>query len=110
MVELLEKQSSSSSSSNGLCFVRELLKTASLNNMMCSVFGQEYELEQDHVELRELVEEGYDLLGTLNWTDHLPWLSEFDPQRIRSRCSKLVPKVNRFVSQKSNKYLKYNRR
>lgn len=93
MVEFLEKQTS-----NGLCFVRELLKTASLNNMMCSVFGQEYELEQDHVELRELVEEGYDLLGTLNWTDHLPWLSEFDPQSIRSRCSTLVPKVNRFVS------------
>ncbi|KAF8060439.1 hypothetical protein N665_1215s0010 [Sinapis alba] len=93
MVRFLEKQST-----NGFCFVRELLKTASLNNMMCSVFGQEYELDQDHVELRELVEEGYDLLGTLNWTDHLPWLSEFDPQRIRSRCSSLVPKVNRFVS------------
>ncbi|KAG2290521.1 hypothetical protein Bca52824_050125 [Brassica carinata] len=95
MVGLLEKQSTT----NGLCFVRELLKTASLNNMMCSVFGQEYELDQDHVELRELVEEGYDLLGTLNWTDHLPWLSEFDPQGIRSRCSTLVPKVNRFISQ-----------
>ncbi|CAN7103013.1 cytochrome P450 78A6 [Brassica rapa] len=94
MVGLLEKQSST----NALCFVRELLKTASLSNMMCSVFGQEYELDQDHVELRELVEEGYDLLGELNWTDHLPWLSEFDPQRIRSRCSALVPKVNRFVS------------
>ncbi|KAL9303019.1 putative flavonoid 3'-monooxygenase [Arabidopsis thaliana] len=93
MVEFLEKQSS-----NEPCFVRELLKTASLNNMMCSVFGQEYELEKNHVELREMVEEGYDLLGTLNWTDHLPWLSEFDPQRIRSRCSTLVPKVNRFVS------------
>lgn len=93
MVGFLGKQTS-----NGLCFVRELLKTASLNNMMCSVFGQEYELEQNHVELRELVEEGYDLLGTLNWTDHLPWLFEFDPQRIRSRCSTLVPKVNRFVS------------
>ncbi|KAG2309737.1 hypothetical protein Bca52824_029485 [Brassica carinata] len=93
MVGFLEKQST-----NGFCFVRELLKTASLNNMMCSVFGQEYELDQDHSELRELVEEGYDLLGTLNWTDHLPWLSEFDPQRIRSRCSALVPKVNRFVS------------
>ena len=93
MVGFLEKQST-----NGVCFVRELLKTASLNNMMCSVFGQEYELDQDHSELRELVEEGYDLLGTLNWTDHLPWLLEFDPQRIRSRCSALVPKVNRFVS------------
>ncbi|CAN8286037.1 unnamed protein product [Cochlearia groenlandica] len=95
MVGLIEKQSNS----ERLCFVRELLKTASLNNMMCSVFGQEYELDdQDHGELRGLVEEGYDLLGTLNWTDHLPWLSEFDPQRVRFRCSTLVPKVNRFVS------------
>ncbi|RID64840.1 hypothetical protein BRARA_D00082 [Brassica rapa] len=44
------------------------------------------------------VGKGYDLLGTLNWTDHLPWLSEFDPQGIRSRCFSLVPKVNRFVN------------
>lgn len=98
IVKCLEKQSSSN---EGLCFARDLIKTASLNNMMCSVFGKEYELEHEHDEvngLRGLVEEGYDLLGTLNWTDHLPWLSEFDPQRIRSRCSNLVPKVNRFVN------------
>jgi cytochrome P450 len=37
-------------------------------------------------------------LGTLNWSDHLPWLADFDPQKIRFRCSNLVPKVNRFVS------------
>ncbi|KAG2284879.1 hypothetical protein Bca52824_044483 [Brassica carinata] len=61
MVGFLEKQST-----NGVCFVRELLKTASLNNMMCSVFGQEYELDQDHSELRELVEEGYDLESGLD--------------------------------------------
>ncbi|KAH0865522.1 hypothetical protein HID58_082733, partial [Brassica napus] len=98
IVKCLEKQSSGN---EGLCFARDLIKTASLNNMMCSVFGKEYELEHEHDEvneLRGLVEEGYDLLGTLNWTDHLPWLSEFDPQRIRSRCSNLVPKVNRFVN------------
>ncbi|KFK37425.1 hypothetical protein AALP_AA4G255500 [Arabis alpina] len=103
MVRFIEKQSGYGQ--EGLCFVRELLKTSSLNNMMCSVFGQEYELDdQDHVELREMVEEGYDLLGTLNWTDHLPWLSEFDPQRIRFRCSTLVPKVNRFVSKIINEH------
>ncbi|KAG2288124.1 hypothetical protein Bca4012_031003 [Brassica carinata] len=98
MVTCLAKQSSSN---EGLCYARDLIKTASLNNIMCSVFGKEYELEHEHDEvneLRGLVEEGYDLLGTLNWTDHLPWLSEFDPQRIRSRCSSLVPKVNRFVN------------
>ncbi|CAH8326140.1 unnamed protein product [Eruca vesicaria subsp. sativa] len=98
IVKCLEKQSGSN---EGLCFARDLIKTASLNNMMCSVFGKEYELEHEHDEvneLRGLVEEGYDLLGKLNWTDHLPWLSEFDPQRIRSRCSNLVPQVNRFVN------------
>ncbi|XP_030489663.2 cytochrome P450 78A3 [Cannabis sativa] len=82
--------------------VREVLKRASLNNMMCSVFGRVYDLDSANnelQELRELVDEGYDLLGLLNWSDHLPWLAEFDAQRIRFRCSKLVPKVNRFVSQ-----------
>ncbi|EEF29055.1 cytochrome P450, putative [Ricinus communis] len=81
--------------------VRGVLKRASLNNMMCSVFGREYRLDSlnNEVEqLRALVDEGYDLLGTLNWTDHLPWLSDFDPQKIRCRCSNLLPKVNRFVS------------
>lgn len=85
-----------------LC-VREVLKRASLNNMMCSVFGREYSLDSDQnneevEELRKLVDQGYELLGTLNWSDHLPWLADFDAQRIRFRCSQLVPKVNRFVS------------
>nr|TKS17246.1 cytochrome P450 78A3p family protein [Populus alba] len=65
------------------------------------IFGREYELDScnsEVEELRALVDEGYDLLGTLNWTDHLPWLADFDPQKIRFRCSNLVPKVNRFVS------------
>ncbi|XP_010457158.1 PREDICTED: cytochrome P450 78A6-like [Camelina sativa] len=82
--------------------VRDLLKTASLCNMMGLVFGREYELEShDNVEsecLKALVEEGYDLLGTLNWTDHLPWLAGLDFQQIRFRCSKLVPKVSLLLS------------
>lgn len=81
--------------------VREVLKKASLNSMMCSVFGQRYRLDESNsemVELGALVDEGYDLLGTLNWADHLPWLADFDAQKIRFRCSRLVPKVNRFVS------------
>ncbi|KAK1420248.1 hypothetical protein QVD17_21691 [Tagetes erecta] len=80
--------------------VRDVLKRASLSNMMWSVFGRKYRVDSnddDAVELRKLVDEGYDLLGVLNWTDHLPWLTDFDPQGVRSRCSKLVPKVNRFV-------------
>ncbi|KAJ4950301.1 hypothetical protein NE237_027133 [Protea cynaroides] len=81
--------------------VRDALKRASLNNIMCSVFGRQYQLDSSNNEtdeLRGLVEEGYELLGKLNWSDHLPWLSGFDPQRIRLRCSKLVPKVNQFVN------------
>ncbi|CAH8250869.1 unnamed protein product [Arabidopsis lyrata] len=82
--------------------VRDLLKTASLCNMMGLVFGREYELESNNnVEsecLKGLVEEGYDLLGTLNWTDHLPWLAGLDFQQIRFRCSQLVPKVNLLLS------------
>lgn len=80
--------------------VRGVLKKASLNNMMWSVFGQRYKLNEPNKgmeELRGLVEQGYDLLGTLNWGDHLPFLKDFDAQKIRSTCSKLVPKVNRFV-------------
>ncbi|CAH2039210.1 unnamed protein product [Thlaspi arvense] len=82
--------------------VRDVLKTASLCNMMSLVFGKEYELESNNtVEsecLKVLVEEGYDLLGTLNWTDHLPWLGGLDFQQIRFRCSQLVPKVNQLLS------------
>jgi len=74
--------------------VRDVLKRASLSNMMCSVFGKNYET----VELGELVQEGYELLGKLNWSDHLPWLAGLDLQKIRFRCSKLVPKVNQYVN------------
>ncbi|PKI78960.1 hypothetical protein CRG98_000601 [Punica granatum] len=63
--------------------IRHLLKWASLNNMMCSVFGRCYGLESD---------------GTLNWGDHLAWLSHFDLHKIRGRCTRLVPKVNEFVN------------
>ncbi|KAG2676948.1 hypothetical protein I3843_12G076900 [Carya illinoinensis] len=81
--------------------VRDILKRASLNNMMCSVFGRNYDLEpsdSESDELGHLVQEGYELLGKLNWSDHLPWLSGLDLQKIRFRCSKLNPKVKRFVN------------
>ncbi|MBA0763265.1 hypothetical protein Gotri_012744 [Gossypium trilobum] len=81
--------------------VRDILKKASLNNMMCSVFGSKYQLGSSNTEteqLSQLVEEGYDLLGKLNWSDHLPWFSGLDLQKIRLRCTQLVPKVNKFVS------------
>ncbi|KAF6136224.1 hypothetical protein GIB67_001633 [Kingdonia uniflora] len=94
-----------SSNTGGVC-VRDTLKLASLNNMMCSVFGRMYTLDSygpnnnntEMVELLELVEEGYEILGKQNWSDHLPWLAGFDLQYIRFRCSNLVPRVNRFVN------------
>ncbi|KAM0934627.1 putative flavonoid 3',5'-hydroxylase [Dioscorea sansibarensis] len=88
---------------------REVVKRAALNNMMWSVFGRGYEIlsESDEMnELRGLVDEAYELLGKFNWSDHLGFLSGFgfgfgfgfDPQGIRVRCNRLVPKVNLFVS------------
>lgn len=80
--------------------VRDVLKKASLNSMMCSVFGQRFKIDEVNermMELSGLVEQGYDLLGSLNWGDHLPFLKDFDVQKIRFNCSNLVPKVNRFV-------------
>ncbi|KAM6557813.1 hypothetical protein CsatB_004832 [Cannabis sativa] len=86
----------------GVCVVRDIFKRASLHNMMGSVFGREYDLgsaqNEESEELGGLVDEGYELLGKLNWSDHLSWVSSFDFQRIRVRCFELVPKVNRFVT------------
>ncbi|KAJ6400771.1 hypothetical protein OIU84_016243 [Salix udensis] len=73
--------------------VRGVLKRASLNNMMCSVFGREYKLDSFNSEVEELtalVEEGYDLLGTLNWTDHLPWLTAEHRALTRSETPDFV--------------------
>ncbi|KAG0485403.1 hypothetical protein HPP92_009482 [Vanilla planifolia] len=44
-----------------------------------------------------MVKEGYDLLGSLNWSDHLPFLGWMDLQGVRKRCKSLVQKVNLFV-------------
>ncbi|KAL3815159.1 hypothetical protein ACJIZ3_016427 [Penstemon smallii] len=80
--------------------IREVLKLASLNNMMCSVFGLKYDVasvNSETEELKDLVDQGYDLLSEVNWSDHLSFLADFDIQKIRFRCSRLVPRVNRFV-------------
>lgn len=99
MVSLISRRSVSAA--EHLICIRDVLKRASLHNMMVSVFGLKYYLDSSNAEADELgrlVEEGYELLGKLNWSDHLPWLAGLDLQKIRSRCSQLVPKVNRFVS------------
>ncbi|KAL8150313.1 hypothetical protein V2J09_020121 [Rumex salicifolius] len=80
--------------------VRTVLKRGSLSNMMASVFGKKYEVATwrgEAAEVGRLVDEGYELLGMLNWSDHMPWLAWMDLQRIRVRCSDLVPRVDRFV-------------
>ncbi|KAH7692684.1 Flavonoid 3'-monooxygenase protein [Dioscorea alata] len=102
MIETLGLISSSSSISTSNVTIRDVLKSASLINVMASVFGRKYELGgsecEEMKELRSLVDEGYDLLGKINWSDHLPFLVGFDLQGIRFRCSKLVPRVNHFVN------------
>lgn len=88
--------------------VRDVLKQASLNNIMWSVFGRKYDITSSHdeddvchedvKELRDMVGEGYDLLGKVNYSDHMSLLAPLDLQGIRHRCAKLVPRVHRFVS------------
>ncbi|KAL4367612.1 hypothetical protein GQ457_05G015250 [Hibiscus cannabinus] len=86
---------------HGSVFLRKHLQFAALNNIMGSVFGRRYEQGKDDKELEELrdmVREGFQLLGAFNWSDYLPWLSYFyDPFHINHRCSKLVPRVRKLV-------------
>ncbi|KAJ4965364.1 hypothetical protein NE237_017213 [Protea cynaroides] len=91
-------------SARGSVLLRKHLQAASLNNITGSVFGKRYDVGQDDnqelQELRVMVEEGFELLGSFNWSDYLPWLRFFyDPSRINQRCAALVPRVRRFVHQ-----------
>ncbi|KAK3129640.1 hypothetical protein QOZ80_6BG0482660 [Eleusine coracana subsp. coracana] len=104
MVSALVVSASAAGRGGDVVVVRQVLRRAALHNVMWSVFGRRYELEMEPArespetrELRTLVDEGYDLLGKLNWSDHLPWLARFDLQGTRARCARLVPRVNRFV-------------
>ncbi|KAI3451079.1 hypothetical protein Pfo_007744 [Paulownia fortunei] len=85
----------------GAVSLRKHLQAAALNNIMGSVFGKRYDPVEDSEELRELkemVREGFELLGAFNWSDHLPWLSYvYDPFRIVARCEALVPRVRKLV-------------
>ncbi|XP_022773859.1 cytochrome P450 78A7-like [Durio zibethinus] len=85
----------------GFVSLRKHLQFAALNNIMGSVFGKRYDQIKDSEELEELrdmVKEGFELLGAFNWSDYLPWLSYFyDPFRINQRCLKLVPRVRKLV-------------
>ncbi|PRQ39078.1 putative 5-O-(4-coumaroyl)-D-quinate 3'-monooxygenase [Rosa chinensis] len=87
----------------GTVSLRKHLRTASLNNIMGSVFGKRYDPAGNHSEeelreLEDMVREGFEILGAFNFSDYLPWLSYFyDPFRINERCAKLVPRVRKLV-------------
>ncbi|KAK9134369.1 hypothetical protein Syun_013699 [Stephania yunnanensis] len=53
---------------------------------------------EEAMELQEMVNEGFELLGAFNWSDYIPWLSYFyDPLRVKERCDALVPRVRKLV-------------
>lgn len=84
----------------GVVRVRPHLQGAALNNIMGSVFGRRFDMScscEEVKKLREMVDEGFELLGAFNWADHLPWLRPLDPLRIHARCARLVPRVRGFV-------------
>ncbi|XP_002961803.2 cytochrome P450 78A4 [Selaginella moellendorffii] len=78
--------------------IRGFLQRASLANVMQGVFGRCYSGAEE-AELQAMVREGFELLGAFNWSDHLPLLRAInvDPHSIQERCSKLVPRVQKFV-------------
>ncbi|CAK9142273.1 unnamed protein product, partial [Ilex paraguariensis] len=86
---------------HGVVSLRKHLQSAALSNIMGSVFGKHYDPAQDSEELQELkdmVREGFELLGAFNWSDYLPWLNYlYDPFRIVQRCELLVPRVRKLV-------------
>ncbi|XP_031491483.1 cytochrome P450 78A5 [Nymphaea colorata] len=89
-----------STGANGDVKLRRILHLGSLNHVMWTVFGRTFEFSGSSGEgrrLAEMVEEGYELLGVLNWGDHLPFLRWLDLQGVRRRCQKLVSQVNEFV-------------
>ncbi|KAH9329363.1 hypothetical protein KI387_001471 [Taxus chinensis] len=83
----------------GAVQLRPHLQAAALNNIMGSVFGRRFDFsrEGEGEKVREMVEEGFRLLGAFNLADHLPYLRILDPLRIHARCARLVPRVRAFV-------------
>ncbi|KAG1334512.1 cytochrome P450 78A11 [Cocos nucifera] len=89
---------------SGSVRLRPHLQAAALNNIMGSVFGRRYDVSRaggdpEAEKLKQMVREGFDILGAFNWSDHLPWLAHLhDPSRIKQRCAALVPRVRELVS------------
>ncbi|XP_059623106.1 cytochrome P450 78A7 [Cornus florida] len=86
---------------NGVVTLRKHLQSAALNNIMGSVFGKRYDPAHDSKDLqqlRDMVREGFELLGAFNWSDYVPWLNYlYEPFRITQRCAALVPRVRQLV-------------
>ncbi|KAJ7525416.1 hypothetical protein O6H91_17G050000 [Diphasiastrum complanatum] len=96
---MLQAIYSCSRSGNCSVTVRPFFQHASLKNIMSTVFGRIAfdQFPKEVCELQALVAEGFELLGSFNWPDHIPLLKLFDPQGVLQRCRKLVPRVNKFV-------------
>eukprot|EP00252_Welwitschia_mirabilis_P011703 TRINITY_DN2606_c0_g1_i1.p1 TRINITY_DN2606_c0_g1~~TRINITY_DN2606_c0_g1_i1.p1 ORF type:complete len:539 (-),score=9.53 TRINITY_DN2606_c0_g1_i1:249-1865(-) len=78
--------------------VRDVVQRVSLQNIMGCLFGRTFDSSSERWgEVAEMVKEGYDLLGILNYSDHFPLLSFLDLQGVRKRSKKLLPKVHGFV-------------
>lgn len=92
--------------------LRHHLQGAALNNIMGSVFGKRYDLSEQNANaevLKQMVREGFNLLGAFNWSDHLPWLAKFfDPSQVEKRCADLVPRVRNLVSKIIDDHRKNN--
>ncbi|XP_002985246.2 cytochrome P450 78A4 [Selaginella moellendorffii] len=86
---------SAARSNGGGIAVRGFVQRASLNSVMRSVFGRR--IGDGEEEVQAMVREGFELLGAFNWSDHLPFLRQWDPQGVVKRCQQLVPRVNAFV-------------
>uniref|UniRef100_J3LQN7 Uncharacterized protein n=1 Tax=Oryza brachyantha TaxID=4533 RepID=J3LQN7_ORYBR len=85
---------------DGVVGVRRMLHLASLDNVMATVFGVGLgELGVGAVsELEEMVKEGYELLGTFSWGDHVPLLRLLDVHGVRRRSRALASRVRVFVT------------
>lgn len=86
---------------NGAVVLRGHLQDAALRNILGSVFGKSYDpahVSGEMGEVKEMVREGFELLGAFNWCDYVPWLRGlWDPLCVVERCEALVPRVRKFV-------------
>ncbi|KAI0516638.1 hypothetical protein KFK09_009315 [Dendrobium nobile] len=56
---------------NGPVEMKRVLHFGAFNNVMVSVFGKRFDfVKGEGKDLEEMVKEGYELLGALNWSDH----------------------------------------